>query len=147
MLIVYRNAECRLLKLGALEIGKTVGDDNKSSSLVTRVTPLGVTLGKFPLLPRFGKILALSHQQGLISYAVCLVSALSVREPLVNLTSLTKATDDSEELGNDRIKEVSRLVKIRRIWADQGQSLLLGDLSVLLKAVGAAEYEDLRFVC
>lgn len=47
---------------------------------VLKVTALGKAVSAFPLLPRFGKMLALSHQQNLLPYTIALVSALTVPE-------------------------------------------------------------------
>lgn len=64
-----KTAEQRLSVLGVLKDGK--------------VTALGKVVTKFPVLPRFGKMLALSHQFDLLPYTVCLVAALSVQEVLL----------------------------------------------------------------
>lgn len=47
---------------------------------VLKVTPLGKAVSAFPLLPRYGKMLALSHQFNLLPYAIALVAALTVQE-------------------------------------------------------------------
>lgn len=70
-LLQLRSAEHRLKTLGAL-------DKEKGG-----VTALGRAISKFPVLPRFGKMLALSHQQGLLPYTICTVAALSVQEVLL----------------------------------------------------------------
>lgn len=49
------------------------------------MTPLGQAVAKYPVLPRFGKMLALSHQFDLLPYTVCLVAALSVQEVLLEV--------------------------------------------------------------
>lgn len=118
-LLQLKTAECRLEILQALAKGK--------------VTSLGRAVAKFPVLPRFGKMLALSHQQGLLPYTVCMVAALSVQEVLLETPLLT--TEDSK---NYRQK----WALLRRSWAGTGNSLLLGDPMVLLRAVGAAEYAN-----
>jgi ATP-dependent RNA helicase DHX37/DHR1 len=51
----------------------------------SRVTPLGYAISAFPVAPRFGKMLALSHQQGMLPYTVCMVAALSVQEVLLEI--------------------------------------------------------------
>lgn len=118
-------AENKLKILGALEYVS----DTKDS--LTRVTPLGKAISAFPVAPRFGKMLALSHQQNLLPYTTCMVAALSVQEVLVEVASL-----DQEDKANETAKWVAK----RRLWAGTGNSLLLGDPVVLLRAVGAAEY-------
>lgn len=64
-----KSAEERLSVLGVLKDGK--------------VTALGKVVARFPVLPRFGKMLALSHQFDLLPYTICLVAALSVQEVLL----------------------------------------------------------------
>ena len=46
------------------------------------VTPLGKAVASFPVSPRFGKMLALSHQHNLLPLSVALVSLLSVQVSL-----------------------------------------------------------------
>uniref|UniRef100_A0A5S6QPU4 RNA helicase n=1 Tax=Trichuris muris TaxID=70415 RepID=A0A5S6QPU4_TRIMR len=123
-------AEERLVKLGLLE---TASDS--SGRQVARITNLGRTVSLLPLAPRYGKILALACQRGLLAYAVCLVSALSVREPLLNPSTIQcRDVDKRKEL-------IAECLRSRRVLAGQGHSLLLGDLMVLLKASLAAEKE------
>ncbi|CAH0713613.1 unnamed protein product, partial [Brenthis ino] len=107
-----RLAEKRLEVLGILEkseVKKKRIDDEE----VLKVTPLGKAVSAFPLLPRYGKMLALSHQFDLLPYTIALVSALTVQEVM-------SGKADS--------------------WPATGNTLLLGDPGVLLRAVGAAEY-------
>lgn len=112
--------------LGALEVAKTENTD-----LPPAVTRLGHVISRFPVAPRFGKMLALSHQQNLLPYTVCLVAALSVQEVLI-------------ETGVQRDEDVApganRFHRKRQSWAASGNYQLLGDPMVLLRAVGAAEY-------
>nr|AAQ23562.1 RE43077p [Drosophila melanogaster] len=119
-------AERRLIVLGALEVAKTENTD-----LPPAVTRLGHVISRFPVAPRFGKMLALSHQQNLLPYTVCLVAALSVQEVLI-------------ETGVQRDEDVApganRFHRKRQSWAASGNYQLLGDPMVLLRAVGAAEY-------
>lgn len=68
-MLQLKTAEERLRILGAIKNEKA--------------TPLGKVIAKFPVLPRFGKMLALSHQYDLLPYTICLVAALSVQEVLL----------------------------------------------------------------
>lgn len=68
-LLQLKTAENRLEILGAIK--------------ESQVTPLGKAIAQFPVLPRFGKMLALSHQQNLLPYTICMVAALSVQEVLI----------------------------------------------------------------
>lgn len=131
-----RAAERRLRLLGILEAvdSKTEKEDSEWSS---KVTELGRAVAVLPLAPRFGKMLALGHQHDLLPYAVCMVAALSVQELLLT---------DEHSAG-------SKVLQTRRAWAGSGNSLMLGDPMVLLRAVGAAEYaascggQDLESFC
>ncbi|KAL0818359.1 hypothetical protein ABMA28_008837 [Loxostege sticticalis] len=105
-----RLAEKRLETLGILEKAESKRKDEDD---VLKVTPLGKAVSAFPLLPRYGKMLALSHQQNLLPYTIALVSALTVPEVMSGKADC---------------------------WPATGNTLLLGDPGVLLRAVGAAEY-------
>lgn len=120
-LLQLKNAEYRLETLGVLKEGK--------------VTPLGRAISKFPVLPRYGKMLALSHQQNLLPYTICLVAALSVQEVLLEVPIFPTSIEE---------RKLTRLkwAATRRQWAGQGNSLFLGDNMVLLRAVCAAEYAN-----
>lgn len=112
-------AERRLKLLGALD----------TSHDIAKITKLGSSIAAFPVAPRFGKMLALSHQQKLLEYTITMVAALSVQEVLQEVPL-------AGESGNKDSKWRSK----RRAWAGTGNSLMLGDPMVLLKAVGAAEF-------
>jgi ATP-dependent RNA helicase DHX37/DHR1 len=112
-------AEKRLKILGAL-----------GNQEIAKITKLGNSIAAFPVAPRFGKMLALSYQQNLLEYTICMVAALSVQEVL---QEVPLAGESNEKDTKWRAK--------RRAWAGSGNSLQLGDPMVLLKAIGAAEYE------
>lgn len=110
-------AEKRLQILGVLDVVETSKKKYRHEEDVLKVTPLGRAVSAFPLLPRYGKMLALSHQQNLLPYTIALVSALSVPEVL-------SGKSDS--------------------WPATEHTLLLGDPGVLLRVVGAAEYAFIK---
>ncbi|QQP49404.1 Putative ATPdependent RNA helicase kurzlike, partial [Caligus rogercresseyi] len=103
-----------------------------------RITKLGKAISSFPLSPKFGKMLALSHQHDLLPYSITLVAALSVQEVLLE-TPIGSGEELSEQMKKRYDK--SEISKIRRAWAGKGNSYLLGDPMVLIRAVGAAEYD------
>jgi len=78
----------------------------------TKVTPLGRSIAVFPVSPRFGKMLTLSHQHNLLKYTICMVAALSVQEVLI----------EAFEEGPTK----SKWQQMRHYWAGTGNSLLLG---------------------
>lgn len=125
-LLQLQVAEYKLKLLGALE-------NVPGSEDLTRLTPLGRAISAFPVAPRFGKMLALSHQQNLLAYTACMVAALSVQEVLVEVN-----TADESEQSTKKNKWIAK----RKLWAGTGNSLLLGDPVVLLRAVGASEYAN-----
>ncbi|KAK3913986.1 putative ATP-dependent RNA helicase kurz [Frankliniella fusca] len=126
-LMQIKVAERRLRLLGALTAPAQGKEDDYSGKL----TSLGQAISAFPVSPRFGKMLALSHQHDLLALTVCLVAALSVQEVLLEVAI-------SDEMTANSAKHQWNLT--RRKWAGLGNSKLLGDPMVLLRAVGAAEY-------
>lgn len=104
-------AEKRLLILGALENVRNYAVIGKE--LPPLVTKLGRVISRFPVSPRFGKMLSLSHQQNLLPYTVCLVAALSVQEVL------KVVGDDSK--GEDKSISQNRWQKKRQSWASSGK--------------------------
>lgn len=113
-------AEKRLKVLGALD-----------TQDIAKITKLGSSISAFPVAPRFGKMLALSHQQNLLEYTICMVAALSVQEVLQEVP-----------LSGERNEKGTKWRAKRRAWAGSGNSLQLGDPMVLLKAIGAAEFAN-----
>ncbi|XP_043797209.1 probable ATP-dependent RNA helicase kurz isoform X1 [Apis laboriosa] len=116
-------AEKRLIILGILEQPAIEKKDLYSA----KVTSLGRSIAAFPVAPRYGKMLALSHQHNLLQYTVCMVAALSVQEIFMETFDID-------------VDSRNKWLQIKRFWAGTGNSLLLGDLMVLIRAVGSAEY-------
>lgn len=77
------------------------------------MTLLGRSIAAFPVIPRYGKMLALSHQHNLTKYTICMVAALSVREILIEALGIEGSTKH-------------KWLSMRRCWAGTGNSLLLG---------------------
>uniref|UniRef100_A0A3Q3ESN7 Activating signal cointegrator 1 complex subunit 3 n=1 Tax=Kryptolebias marmoratus TaxID=37003 RepID=A0A3Q3ESN7_KRYMA len=100
------------------------------------ITPLGRAMASFPVAPRYGKMLALGKQQDCLPYVIAVVAAMTVREIFEDLDRPAHSEDESSKLTQRRV----RLTQTRRLWAGHGPSLLLGDLMVMLGAVGACEY-------
>ena len=88
-------------------------------------------MAAYPLAPRYAKMLLLSQQHDLMQLSITLVAALSVQELM-----LDQPADADESGAEARRKWLGQ----RRAWAGAGESLLLGDPMVLLRAVGAAEF-------
>uniref|UniRef100_A0A6Q2ZP66 RNA helicase n=1 Tax=Esox lucius TaxID=8010 RepID=A0A6Q2ZP66_ESOLU len=122
-------AEQLLVSLGALE-------EPPRTRLSCPISPLGRAMASFPVAPRYAKMLALGKQQDCLPYVIAVVAAMTVREIFEDLDRPAATEDESSTLAQRR----ARLTQMRRLWAGQGASLLLGDLMVLLGAVGACEF-------
>lgn len=136
-------AEDLLISLGAVSINhsqKSLPRKGKRTKpdQVSQITPLGRAMACFPVSPRFAKMLSLGHQQGLLPYVIAVVAALSVQEVFVELH---QASPDDKTEFQEKLKYMTR---IKRMWAGSNHSLQLGDLMVLLKAVGACEYQGAK---
>ncbi|KAI0211448.1 putative ATP-dependent RNA helicase DHX37 [Lamellibrachia satsuma] len=131
-------AEKLLLLLGALDkiTPAKTAKRTKKVKYSTQITPLGRTIACFPVSPRYGKMLSLAHQHSLLPYVVALVAALSVQELFVEVNRPAEGEDEKEDQKQRRLG----LARQKLTWAGSGNSQLLGDLMVLLKAVGACEY-------
>ena len=130
-----RQAEQNLLALGALQQpAKNLSlKEMEKYMKKAQITPLGRAMSLFPLAPRFAKMLVLSGQHGrnFMQYTITMLAALSMQEVLIEI-ALTK-----EEI---QPQNQPRLNQIRKSWAGTGNSLLLGDPMILIRAVGACEY-------
>ncbi|KAL3975583.1 reticulon-4-interacting protein 1, mitochondrial [Sarotherodon galilaeus] len=131
-------AEQLLVSLGALEEPPCTGrlKDMQRAKLICPITPLGRAMASFPVAPRYAKMLALGKQQDCLPYVIAVVAAMTVREIFEDLDRPARSEDESSKLNQRR----ARLTQMRRLWAGQGASLLLGDLMIMLGAVGACEF-------
>lgn len=131
-------AEQLLISLGALEEPPRTErvKEMARARLSCPITPLGRAMASFPVAPRYAKMLALGKQQGCLPYVIAVVAAMTVREIFEDLDRPAGSEDESAKLTQRR----ARLTQMRRLWAGQGASLLLGDLMVMLGAVGACEF-------
>ncbi|CAH1802480.1 unnamed protein product [Owenia fusiformis] len=140
--LALKAAEKLLLSLGALEPPAKPQKPTRKSQRAemdnpsARISPLGRAMACFPVAPRYGKMLSLGHQHNLLPYVIALVAALSVQELFVEIGE--PPIDETEKQAWKN--RVGKMVMLKKTWAGQGQSALLGDLMVLLKAVGACEY-------
>ncbi|XP_040843074.1 probable ATP-dependent RNA helicase DHX37 [Ochotona curzoniae] len=133
-------AEELLIALGALQAPRKAERAKQlqvhSSRLSCPITALGRTMATFPVAPRYAKMLALSHQHDCLPYTITIVAAMTVRELFEELDRPAASKEELTVLKDKR----ARVAQMRRTWAGQGESLKLGDLMVLLGAVGACEY-------
>ena len=111
-------AERHLVQLGALD------------AETKKITNLGRTMALFPVAPRYGKMLALSHQHNLTEHTISMVAALSMQEVLLEMPVGNHSDAfNKHDLG-----------QIRSKWVGSGHTQLLGDPMVLLSAIYVTEY-------
>ncbi|XP_043571745.1 probable ATP-dependent RNA helicase DHX37 [Chiloscyllium plagiosum] len=131
-------AEKLLISLGALEEPPKHGrfKELEQAKLTCPITPLGRAMASFPVAPRYAKMLALSKQHDCMPYAIIIVSAMTVRELFEQIDRPAVNDEETEKLRRKK----ARISQMQWIWAGQGPSLKLGDIMVMLGAVGASEY-------
>ncbi|CAG7828649.1 unnamed protein product [Allacma fusca] len=115
-------AEELLLHLGALQRPQGARKGHPST-----ISPLGLTMSQLPVGPRFAKMLAMSFSHSLAEYMTLLAAAFTVQEVLL-------------EAGGDKALE-EKWTAVRKKWTGVGQSALLGDAKVLIRAAEAFEHD------
>ncbi|XP_069727447.1 probable ATP-dependent RNA helicase DHX37 [Phaenicophaeus curvirostris] len=131
-------AEELLIALGALKEPPMTGrlKQQLAAKLSCPISPLGRIMATFPVAPRYAKMLALSRQQDCLPYTVTIVSAMTVRELFEEFDRPAVSEEETAKLKGKK----ARLLQMQKIWAGQGPMQKLGDLMVMLGAVGACEY-------
>lgn len=125
-------AERRLVEMGALEEVKT--SVSISGRKATTLTRLGHAMSNFPLSPRYARMFAFAYNQ-ILPYIVALVAGLTVQEIFV-----FGGPRGSEEEDVNSAQRRNKWLALRRRWSGAGDEHLLGDLMVMLKAIGASDY-------
>ncbi|XP_072103683.1 probable ATP-dependent RNA helicase DHX37 [Mobula birostris] len=133
-------AEELLISLGALEEPPKHGrfKELERAKLSCPITSLGRAMASFPVAPRYAKMLALSKQHDCMQYVIVIVSGMTVRELFEQFDRPAINDEKAEELK----KKKARVSQMQCVWAGQGPSLKLGDIMVMLGAVGASEYAE-----
>ncbi|XP_074061480.1 putative ATP-dependent RNA helicase DHX37 isoform X2 [Macrotis lagotis] len=131
-------AEELLTALGALRAPLKTGrlKQLQGAKLSCPISPLGRTMATFPVAPRYAKMLALSQQHECLPYIITIVAAMTIRELFEELDRPATSEQEQAQLKGKK----ARVSQMQRVWAGQGASLKLGDMMVLLGAVGACEY-------
>ncbi|XP_043835090.1 probable ATP-dependent RNA helicase DHX37 isoform X2 [Dromiciops gliroides] len=131
-------AEELLTALGALREPLKTGrlKQLQGAKLSCPISPLGRTMATFPVAPRYAKMLALSRQHECLPYVITIVAAMTIRELFEELDRPAASEEEQAQLKGKK----ARVSQMQRLWAGQGASLKLGDMMVLLGAVGACEY-------
>ncbi|KAM9330878.1 putative ATP-dependent RNA helicase DHX37 [Gastrophryne carolinensis] len=134
-------AEELLSSLGALQMPQKTKrlKDLQKAKLSSPITPLGRTMASFPVSPRYAKMLALGKQHDCLPYVITIVAAMTVRELF---EELDRPAISEEEKSTLKAKK-ARVLQMQKMWAGQGPAQKLGDLMVMLGAVGACEYAGL----
>jgi len=105
-------------------------------------TPLGAAVAKLPLGVRYGKILLVAAEAGVLDYAIAMVAALSEANPFLLSGQTTdpaptksgEASDSEEEERNELQVDSPGKKQLRR-WTHKG-----GDVLARMLAVGAYTY-------
>ncbi|NXO03249.1 DHX37 helicase, partial [Rhinopomastus cyanomelas] len=134
-------AEELLIALGALKEPPMTGrlKQQLAAKLSCPISPLGRVMATFPVAPRYAKMLALSRQHDCLPYTITIVSAMTVRELFEEFDRRVRPAVSEEETAKLKGRK-GRLLQMQKIWAGQGPMHKLGDLMVMLGAVGACEY-------
>ena len=132
-------SENLLVQLGALEVDKL---KSARQDQVTRISSLGKLMASFPINPRYAKILTLAAKQEdltVLSYVICLICGLSVPELFIEGETLVQPKTENSE----KVKVKFSQIRQSLISGLPGShTMLLGDLMLLLVALGAVEYEQ-----
>ena len=126
-------AEDLLMKLGALK-----NDDENPKGVVAKITDLGRLMARLPVSPRFSKVLCCAQDEKSLTYLIAMFSGLSVQELLLTDCDHNKNEGDETDQKKTRLKNIVR--KAREAWSPPGESRLLGDAGLFLRAIGAAEF-------
>ena len=126
-------AERRLLQMGALhEVRTSVSVQGRKA---TSLTKLGQAMSNFPVSPRYARMFAFAYNE-ILPYITALVAGLTVQEVFVFAGN---KKPDGEADANDAQRR-SKWLALRKRWSGAGEEHLLGDLMVMLKAIGASEF-------
>ncbi|KAJ3412759.1 ATP-dependent RNA helicase dhx37 [Chytridiales sp. JEL 0842] len=110
-----KSAEKLLVNLGAVESGVS---EMGTKEGMGKITELGNILSKFPVSPRFGKMLVIAARQSMkiLQYMVALVAGLSIGDPFIrdeDIIGMSRQVEDDED---DDSAEKARRSKKRAEW-------------------------------
>eukprot|EP00127_Corallochytrium_limacisporum_P004508 Clim_evm8s166 gene=Clim_evmTU8s166 len=126
------NSLTTLKSLGALNV-----DDE--------ITPLGQIIGRFPISPRYGKMISVGLQRyEIIEYIIAICAAMSVRELFHTFNHSSSEGDRREGEGAEDDKKLSAQVerKVNKAVHFFAGRSPRSDLITLLRAIGAFEYSQ-----
>eukprot|EP01135_Chromosphaera_perkinsii_P002097 Nk52_evm31s217 gene=Nk52_evmTU31s217 len=120
-------AEKVLCHLGALD------KDTK------KITAVGRLMAKFPLAPRFSKMLVVGMKYDILDFVIVIVSALTVKD-IFNLDDNSGIDGDKGVIDEDDNERLSRIkFKLLQKWASKSHHDQ-SDVLTMLKVVGAFEF-------
>eukprot|EP01126_Amoeba_proteus_P052056 TRINITY_DN6259_c0_g1_i3.p1 TRINITY_DN6259_c0_g1~~TRINITY_DN6259_c0_g1_i3.p1 ORF type:complete len:751 (-),score=181.37 TRINITY_DN6259_c0_g1_i3:320-2572(-) len=125
--LAIRSAIQMLCHLGALQ-----------NNVDDTITGLGKAMVKFPVSPRFAKMLVLGNQGNCLDYIIIIVAIFSVGNPLLNITHDDKDSEDKE----DKVQQKERQKEVQKIHSTWKSPV--SDPLTWLNAVGAVEYAGNR---
>jgi len=148
-------AENLLISLGCIDPPTTNKDtsykDMKKLKYSGRINDLGRQVASFPIHPRYGKmiVMATQHKQDILPYVIIIVAALTVGE-LFTISTANHNCEESHDTDEKKKKDtkeirrqlVGRLQHLKQLWSGHvsSEQYKLGDLHVMLAAIGATEY-------
>jgi ATP-dependent RNA helicase DHX37/DHR1 len=98
-----------------------------------QATRLGVAVANLPLGVRFGKMLLVAAQAGVLDYAIAMIAALTESSPFVHNGQLSSNGSDEDSDIEINIKDKEDVgAKKRQLWAHKG-----GDVLAMMLATGA----------
>ena len=124
-----------LANLGCLDISKM--DETGEDGAITR---LGISVAKLPLGVRYGKMLLVAAQAGVLDYAIAMVAVLAEDSPFTYGQQVGNDDEDEDDGGTGEMKakksvengmtEKERQKEIRKKWRHKGGDVLAGMLAV-----------------
>ncbi|KAJ3187271.1 ATP-dependent RNA helicase dhx37 [Irineochytrium annulatum] len=111
-----RSGERLLVNLGAVEPS---GGERVQKEGLGRITELGRILAKFPISPRYAKMLVIASNQSrnILNYMIAIVAGLSVGEPFVRDEDVAgRADQDDDEEAYEEGDTKERRQKMRGEW-------------------------------
>lgn len=82
------------------------------------LTPTGQAMARFPIEPRFARILIAANQLGSLTEACVLVAALSIQDPRERPSEKTQQADEKHRLFQDDRSDFVSLLKLWQIYQD-----------------------------
>jgi ATP-dependent RNA helicase DHX37/DHR1 len=123
-----------LANIGCLDVSTATVDGTDG-----QITRLGSAIAQLPLGVRYGKMLLVSAQAGLLDYGIAMVAALSEESPFISSGQQKPSEPDPDGEAQSTIQGSDELEKVvhpkARRWFHKG-----GDVLAKLLAVGAYSY-------